>query len=288
VGTLRSDISVRLGLITFSVAVQSAVSEDQDAKLNTVCNDGHEPVRVKQTTGCPTCAKEGSLYSFPRGKDNGDGTFTVLTREQVDAAYEVAEDVKKTITLTAHPAAEVTQHTLPGEKVYYLAEGKAASEGYPVLVELVKRRPDIAFCTVFAVRSAPALYRLAVFNDRLALHAIAWPERINEAPTLRSSGYNEALLPMAEQFIDSLLMPFDPATFVDSRKVKLAEALGAAAPVAIVSEGKGDSPLLTLLRSAVEPKAVPKPRAPRRTTTTKAPAKKAAAKVTNIKEKQTA
>jgi non-homologous end joining protein Ku len=294
-GTLRKDVSIRLGLITLPVSVQSAVSEDKDSKLTTVCTNDHDPVKIKQTTACPACSLEGSIYSFPKGKDNGDGTFTVLTKEQVDAAYAegVSEDVKNTISLTAHPAADVAEQTLPGEKMYYLAPGKTAGEAYPMLVQLIKTRPDIALCTVFAVRSAPAMYRLAVFNDRLALHQIAWPDVVNEAPALRQDDFNPALLPMAAQFVDALMMPFDASTYRDTRKDKLNQFLETAeATTAGVEPATADtpteSPLLTLLRAAVEPVTeVPKPRTARKTVA-KAPAKPRATKVTPIKEKVSA
>lgn len=273
-GTLRSDIPIRLGLITLPVSVQSAISEDKDAKLTTVCTNEHDPVKIKQTTACPSCSLEGSIYSFPKGKDNGDGTYTVLSREQVDAAYAegVTEDMKKTITLTAHPAADVDLHTLPGEKMYYLAPGKAAGDAYPMMVELIKSRPNIAMCTVFAVKSAPAMYRLAVFNDRLALLQIAWPDRINDAPQLRTTDFNPTMLSMAQTFVDALMMPFDASTYRDARQDKINQFLGESEKVVAGTAPNTEpveSPLMAALRAATTPveapAATPKKRAPRKT-----------------------
>jgi non-homologous end joining protein Ku len=284
--TLKS-ASVRFGLITFPVAVQSAVSEDKESKLSMVCAEDHAPNKVKQTTACPTCEKEGNQYSFPRGRDNGDGTFTVVSKEQMEEVNGVVtQDMKDSIALTAHPAAEVDQQTLPGAKMYYLAPGKTAGEPYPMLVDLVKSRPDVAFCTVFAIRSAPAMYRLAVYNDRLALQQLAWPDSVNQAPELRQTTYTEGLLPMAKQFVDTLMMPFDPHTYRDARREVLTQYISDT-PAAAAAEAspQAESPLLAALRLATMPGEPAKP------VRKKAPAKprvRKTATVTDIKEKQTA
>jgi DNA end-binding protein Ku len=216
---LRSNVMLSLGIITVPVAVQTAVSPPTEAQLNTLCHSGHPPTRTRQDLKCPACGNA-ERGSFVKGKEVGKDTFVLIDAATVEAAGP-SEAVRNTLALTIHPADEVSSRTLSGGKVYFLAPGKAAGESYALLVELVRKRTDVAFCTEFAVRSVAAMYRVGTFADALTLTELAWPEAVKAAPASDAT-LNPAMLPLAEQFVDTLTTPFDPATYRDTRTATLA------------------------------------------------------------------
>lgn len=212
-GAVRSNVVLKLGLITTSVSVQTAVSGDSEPQLNTVCRQGHPPGKVRQLLVCPQC-NSSDKATFEKGQAQTDGSFVVVDPASLEAA-DATEEEKNSMALTAHPADQVDRQTLAGGKVYFL-EDKVGSEAYPLLVELVYRNPEIALCTVWAPRSRPSMFRLGVFGDTLTITQLAWPAEVKEAP--KSSGtLNEQMVPMAEQFLGQIKADFDPEQFTNRR-----------------------------------------------------------------------
>lgn len=212
-GAVRSNVTLTLGLITTTVAVQPAVSADNEPQLNTVCRQDHAPVRVRQLLQCPMCS-ETNKDLFEKGQEQSDGSFVVVDPASLEAA-EATDEEKKSMALTAHPASQVDTQTLPGGKVYFL-EDKLGSEAYPLLVEILYRNPEIALCTVWAPRSRPSMFRLGVFGDALTITQLAWPAEVRAEPK-PTGALNDAMVPMAEQFLEQIKTDFDPEQFTNRR-----------------------------------------------------------------------
>lgn len=243
---MASKVTLKLGLISFPVTVKTAVEAERETKLNTLCtgddNASHAPVKINQLIKCPTCTRDGSYSNFPqRGRDNGDGTFTLVSAEDVAAANEVEEDLKNTLSLTPHPAAQVTERTVPGAKFYYLEPGKGAGDTYALLVAVLSALPNVAFCMSYAMRSAPAMYRLVTKGDVLALQMLAAPETVKPTPAVTTE-YPAEMLPVAVQFAEMMVSDFDPATYSDTRRAKLVAVLDAATAIAAGEAPVASSP----------------------------------------------
>lgn len=232
--------TLQLGLITLETGVLSAVA-DEDAGLVSLCNGKgtHPAAKIKRRDYCPECEND-DRSTFAKGKIVGD-SVVMLTSEDL-GTLTVTEAEKKTLPLTVHKAADLTG-TFPSGKSYYLApRGPGAAGNYVLLVTLLTKRPDLALVTEFSFGGAPALYQVLAQGDVLVLRQLARPSAVNEQPEV-DGVMNEALLPLAEQFADTLCTEFDPALYRNKRAEAIAAMLENAAPVALAASG--DAPAAT-------------------------------------------
>lgn len=268
---MAEKVTLKIGTFMLPVkAVSAAKSEDEDSDLKTVCpgkDAPHAPNKVEQHITCPTCKRDERSYPpYKKGRDNGDGTYTVLTDEQVAEAKGLGRDVTHEMNVTTAPADQVDKLTIPGGKLYWLSPEDGAGDWYPLVREGIRRRTDKAFLVVWAVRSAPGFYRLRVIEDLLALEQMPWPNQVKDRPTVAGEA-NEAFLPMFDQLVELLSADFDPSTFRDVRKERIAAALATAeavaggdgAPSAADAPDTAANPLLRALEAMAASKGVEVP-----------------------------
>lgn len=285
-GALKSNISVKLGLISFPVSVESAVAETKDAAFNMVCvgtDTAHDPARIRQKNSCPICQNDDKT-TFGKGKEVG-GKVIIVPQSEIDAAG-ASDEVKKTIALTTHPA-EQTTHLLPTGKVYYLSPAQGAGDSYALVAALVASREDLAFFSEFAIRSVSSMYQLISRDGVLMIQEFAWPEQVKALPNVPEVA-NEALLGQASVFADMLKADFEAETYRDKRTIQLAAFMATQeglSPAAVAGDETGGTAaptsldLSSMLTAAIQAQGAAKsPRAAKKTA--KTAVKKAAAKKT--------
>lgn len=263
---MANKVKIRLGMAGIDAVVTTAIKAEKETKTKVICVGGwdgkpeHPPVKINQVIRCPHCEHEQSGYNgYAKGVEQPGGTFVPLTDELL-AEMAVDKTLTYQLDLTAHPVQQVIDSTLPGEKFYYLAPGDD-DRYYNVFVEAIEQRPDLAICTVFAIKSVPAMYRLGVHESVLTLQEIAWPENVAPRPAVPDAPAPEKDLALALQLIDMLQVDFDPATFTDTRKAKLraflagAESVEAQQMTAAVTAG--ESPFLVALAALKSEPATP-------------------------------
>lgn len=269
-------VPLKLGLISVTVKVATAI-EDATPRFNTVCDQGHAPNKVKQRLECPSC-QSSERGAFKKGVEQGDGTVIVVEADKVAEASEVPDDIKQGINLTTHPADDLVGTTMVGGKVYFLEPNQGEHDTYALMTQLVEERTDVAMLASFAIRSKPSLYRLGTLDGALTLTEIAWPESVRPAPRHQGT-VDDAMLKMAAQFVDTLVAPFDPNEYRDTRSTQLADFLSKQKAVASGDEEavvatSGDD-LMAALSAAVTPKKKPAKKAAKKATAKKAATKKA-------------
>lgn len=273
--TIRK-VPLRLGLVSATVGVQGAI-DDAQPKFNTVCDQGHDPARVKQSLRCPTC--DNTEYgTFKKAQPTDDGKYVVVDPDKLKEVVEVPSEVKDAINLTAHPAEDL-RFAIPGGKVYYLAPAKGEHNTYALFVELVSSRSDeVAFCAKFALRGKPAMYQLGVHEGALTMSEIAWPTDVREAPK-HDGELDTAMSEMAHKFLDTIIEPFDADEYVDVRASAVAEfmakqkAVDAGDAEQVTTSSPDD--LMAAMAAAVGDKPKPKKKAARKKAAKKAATKKA-------------
>ena len=288
---VKANIPLKIGPF-FGVPVSVVTAIEDEAKstgLNTLCTgdvdkiedgkavhvDAHPAARCRQNLACETCGND-NKETFKKGQERPDGTYAIVDAAEVAEAIAIPDDVKNTLTLTSHPAEQVMQQTLAQGKVYYLEPGKGGAAAYPLVVEMVRARPNLAFCTIWAARSAPKMYRLGLYGDTLTLTELAWPASVKAAPA-NPGGAKEDEVKMALVLADQLTSDFDPETFRDTRTETLAAFIaaadgveGAAKPEAAVVTPKTTS-MMDMLQAAVAASSAPAAEdKPKRTTKAKA------------------
>lgn len=286
---LRKGVKLVLaGLFNIEVNVLAAADDDdKETAFKTICvgeddQHTHPPTAVKQSLGCPTCDNN-VRDTFVKGREVSKGSFVVVDPSEL-AAADVEAELKEQMQLTVHDAADVTTKTLPGAKTYFLEPGKGplTHKAYNLLRDKIKENPDKAYCTVWAARSKPGMYRLGVFGTAITLEQLCWPENVRSAPDVPAEEYSEAESAMLDQLVEAISADFDPSTYRDVRKEQIAAVIAAAEAVdgipTAASPKKTAAPALDLSGALAAALAA----------TGKAPAKKTAAKKTAAKAKKPA
>jgi non-homologous end joining protein Ku len=274
---VRVKVTLKLAeVVSTLIDVEAAVSTPES--LHTVCTDGHDPIRVRQSVACPTC-KAADRHGFFSARELPDGTLVLVPP---DAVTPVAAELKEQIALSVHRADDVT--LLAAGNVYHLKARSNTDTAYALIAQLVARRPDLAFLAQWAPRSNVSLYRLGVARGVLTLTALARPEQMRAAPAAPSLPAASPLLAAVEAFADAACIPFAEADYIDARKAALDAALAAVTPVAAGAAPDTSGPdatvtsLLDRLTAAVTERAAaeqvaaaPKPRAARKPRARKTP-----------------
>lgn len=238
----RKDIVASFGLISTTVRLTGAV-ERENTSLTTLCvgdekGSAHTPVQPKQKYYCPECdmvLEDRALLK--KGHSHGDGFVLVDPDEVRQARDETAEQYKKSVKFTAHPAGEVLERTAPNGTLYYLQPQTAAAvEAYALLRDLIARNPDRAFVALYTVTSRIGMYVARVHGDTIVLEGRHRVTELRETPEIPEAPENEALAGMAQQFLESMVDEFDPDTYKDTYAERLQEMLQLGTVVATSSD----------------------------------------------------
>lgn len=273
------NVTLSLQLVTAQVKVESAVKSDEDkeTETKTVCEGdpdkgfaAHAAAKVNARYRCSSCGREHSSYHpYPRGRDNADGTYTVIPQAELDAA-KAGEDktVFTQINLVPVDRATFEENMVPSGKVYYL-KPKGAVLPYAAIREAIRLRPDDVFVSEWAYRTAVNVVRVVLMGDVIAIQQYAWQDAVLPKPVIPQVDLAPEMLALATQVVDGARIEWDPARFTDIRKSTiaklLAEASGGDSPAAPARDDANSlmAELEAFLASQAAPAPVKKARKPR-------------------------
>lgn len=269
------NVTMTLNLMSAPVKVTSAVkSEDDETSLKTVCagteEAKHAPFKVNSIYRCSHCEREhSSWHPYERGRDNGDGTFTVVAKDAIAAA---AQDVDKSVfdSLNFLPVnrEQFEATAVPTGKFYFLAP-KGNPLFYAAIRETMRAAKDDTFVTEWAYRTAVSPVRAVLMGDLIAIQQYAYAEQVLQRPEVPPVDVDPKMLALAGQMVEGMRIVWDTKTFTDVRKSKLA-ALIAEASGETVSAGSTDVEAASKLVAELEaflaeqaPQKAPTKRKPR-------------------------
>lgn len=281
-GTIKADVTVQMGFVPLQVNVKSIIEGEKSTAMSNVCvgtaDSPHDPVRIKQVNRCPLpdCANE-DKGTHTKAKVVNKSELVLVPQEEQDKIAEEAKKYTNAMPITVHPAEDVKARTLETGTAYYLEPATPAfAEIYAMVVHEIKKHPESALVTMWAVRSAPAMYRFDVRDDVLVIRQLAWPHQVQAAPSVPTT-FNPMYEAQADMFIESTKADFDPDTYRDVRGDILSSYVASQVPIPTqVVEGKAVTApaaldVMALLEASI-PKGAAKKAAAKKTT------KKAAAK----------
>lgn len=282
---IKKDVNASFGLLPLQVHVRSAVESEKAVSLTNVClgseGNEHAPAKINSIYRCPLCSNEDKA-TLVKAKQQGKTEFVLVPQEEMDKVKAEAEQFQGAMQITTHAAADVEASTLETGSFYYLEPATAAyAEIYALVMHTIKTNPDTAFVTMWAARTAPAMYRLDVHNDVLVIRQMAWPSQVQPAPAVPTT-FNPAYEAQAQMFVDSTRADFNPDTYKDARAdlldafVASQNAIVGERPEVVTAAPQGLDIMALLQASTQAAKPVAAKRAAKKAT--KAPAKKAARK----------
>lgn len=246
-----SGVTLSFGLINLTVSVHSAIGEDVTRQMRIVCNhhtapeitqarlasEGRTLTPVKQHMTCPDCEATGE---FGKAVKAGDG-LVEITDEVLAEDRSAAEKLKKQITMTVHPREQVTASMMPSGKAYYLNiknPAKGTSDAYTMLSQLIASRPNLAFMTKFALRSAVSVFMLEVAGEgTLVLRQMADADLVRQHPAITFTELDERTVELAGLVCDAQVSDFVVAEHGSGKSNVIAAYAATQTPVVVAPAG---------------------------------------------------
>jgi len=207
--------AITFGLVHIPVSLHPA-SGESGIDFDWLDKRSMDPVgykRINKRTG-----REITRENIVRGVEHGDGTYVVLTDEEISTAYPRSTQLVEIETFV--PAAEIP--FLYYDRPYYLAPTGKGQKVYALLREALRRSGKVGLARV-VISTRQHLAALMPSGPALMLDLLRWHSDIRDAEGLdlpkdgvRGAGLAAQELAMAGQLIDSMSGSFRPEQYKDS------------------------------------------------------------------------
>lgn len=232
-------IKITYGLVSVDCKYESAVEADVSLSNMCVGQPGkgiHEALPVREPKTCTECGPIVAYDVLRKGVKAGQ-TYTVLTAEALEQITEAKEKYANAYTgelsVVPHPAGDFLNHTGQGDTLHYVTPADASAEGhYRLMVELIRRHPELAFAGLFTPRSATALFHLTVRDGVLVMAKRTREQKMKPLPSV-GGDLNDKFLGLLEGSLDSFVTAYDPATYEDTYSAAQAELIASSETVTL-------------------------------------------------------
>nr|WP_198425963.1 Ku protein [Microbacterium ureisolvens] len=207
--------ALTFGLVNVPVKVYSA-TEDHDVSLHQVHNkDGG---RIRYQRKCEVCGEIVAFQDIDKAYDDGERTV-VLTKEDLDSLP--AERSREIDVVEFVPSDQIDLLTL--DRSYYLEPDSSSPKAY-VLLRKTLEQTDRTAIVRFSLRQKTRLAALRVRDDVLVLQTLLWSDEVREAafPSLDETVRISAKeLELSASLVESFSSDFDPEEFKDEYQEEL-------------------------------------------------------------------
>lgn len=212
---------ISFGLVTIPVGLYAAV---EDRSLSFHLLDERDGARVRYRKVNERTGEEIAPQHIVKGYPVGAGQHVTFSDEELD---RIPGESARTI--------DVIQFVEPGEvdpmlldRSYFVAPGKGGERAYAVLGEAMRAHGLLAVAKV-TLRQREHLAALRADDSILALETLHWPDeiRIPDFETGPATAATAEQVAMAEQLIEQMREPFQPARYRDTYRERLEEAVEA-------------------------------------------------------------
>lgn len=228
-------ITVQLGLVSVFCKSEGAIDKPEPPKNLCVGQPGkeaHSPSPQMAPATCGTCGPITDTSAIVKGFKQGDGTFAIVTQEDVTEAKETySNEYLKKLNLVPHPAQQFLADTGPGDTLNFLTPADAGSaDHYQLLVKLIESHPELVFASLHTPRSATALFMLRVKDGVLMMEKRTRTQNLKPAPSVGGT-VNEMLFAQLDGMLPMFVADYDPAAYEDKYVSALADMIATAEQV---------------------------------------------------------
>jgi DNA end-binding protein Ku len=238
---------VSFGLVNVPVKLLSATSP-KDVRFHQLHDaDGG---RIQQKRVCSVDGEEIAFEHIVKGYDLGGGRYVVVEPEELAAL-----DVEASRTIDLEEFVELADiDPVFFEKSYYLVPDGRAEKPYALLVETMQRTGKVAVGR-FVLRTKQYLVTLRARDGVLVLATMLYSDEVVDpvdldVPTTEATAPTKRELEMAQQLVESLTSPFDPAKYQDDYREKVLALIDAKAQgevIALPEAPREEAPVVDLM-----------------------------------------
>ncbi len=291
--------AIQFGLVTIPVKLYTATESDYAIRFNML----HAPdlSRIQMKVWCPADEQVISRGDTVKGYEYAPDQYVVITDEDLE---KVPLKTVRSIEIEQFaPRDEATaEHAKFTRQAYYIEPDAIGRKAFYLLRQVLAERGLTAICKV-VIRDREALAALDPFENTMLLTTLHWPDEIRSTRELNLADeefeFKPAEMRMAEQLIEAMTEPFDPAKYRDEYRealLKVIEAKVAGVEVAQPAPTADNTNIVDLMKlleasvkAATDQKAKDAPVSVNEVKQARAsrPAKAAAAKAAAAKESGT-
>lgn len=212
--------AISFGLVHIPIALYTATTE-HGLNFDWLDKRTLDPVgykRINKKTG-----KEITKENIVKGIEVEDGSYVVLTPEEIEAAYP---KTTQTIEIESFVAADSIPF-LYLERPYYIAPINKGEKVYALLREILKRSGKVGIAKV-VIQTRQHLAVLIPVGPALVLNLLRWDDEIRTWEQLdlpkegaKSVGLTDKEMRMGEQLVEDMSGEWDPGAFTDSFKEQI-------------------------------------------------------------------
>lgn len=212
--------AISFGLVHIPIALYTATAE-HGLDFDWLDKRTLDPVgykRINKKTG-----KEIAKENIVKGIEVEDGSYVVLTPEEIEAAYP---KTTQTIEIESFVAADSIPF-LYLERPYYIAPINKGEKVYALLREILKRSGKVGIAKV-VIQTRQHLAVLIPVGPALVLNLLRWGDEIRTWEQLdlpkggaKAAGLSDKEIKMGEQLVDDMSGEWNPDAFTDSFKEQI-------------------------------------------------------------------
>lgn len=210
--------SITFGLVNIPVRLHSAVQAKERISFRLLHKKDLSPVKYDRV-----CVKEGESIPWDqivKGYEYSKGKFVVVTDDDFKAAAIESSKAIEILDFVTAPDVDPRFFETP----YYLVPQRGGEKAYALLREAIKRTNSIGIGKVTLRSNAYHLAGIRAVDQALVLEIMRFADELVDAsdfsfPT--EAGVRPQELQMAEQLVQNLSGPFDPAKYEDEYHANL-------------------------------------------------------------------
>jgi len=252
--------AISFGLINVPVTLYAA-ERTQELRFNQL--DRRTMNRVREKRVDEASGQEVPYEEIVKGFDTGGGQYVVLTDDDIKRANPKATQTVNIIGFVNADEIDLSYFVKP----FYLAPIGSGKKGYALLRAVLRESGRVAIAKV-VIRTREHLCAVIARNDVLVLETLRYAYELRDTSELdlpgddlTELGLTPPEITMAEQLIEAMVTPWDPAAYKDDYRDDLLRVIAekqSTGHVEAVAAGQPDSgegqviDIMALLKRSVD------------------------------------
>jgi DNA end-binding protein Ku len=215
--------AISFGLVNVPIKLYSATSPKTVRFHQLHASDG---VRIQQKRVCPADGEEVPYEEIVKGFEIAPDRYVIIRQEELDAL-----DPRHTKTIDIESFVELSDIApVYYDSAYHVAPATGGAKPYALLLSAMEEAGKVAIGR-FVLRTRQQICALRPADGVLMLSTMLFgdevnrPDRLDELEGLADVEATRAEVAMAEQLIESLSVPFDPAAYRDEYRERVLDLI---------------------------------------------------------------
>jgi len=203
-------VSIAFGLVTIPVKL-SVAAREESVSFRMLHAECHKP--INQDKVCRACDKKLAQADLVKGYENPDGTFTLVTEQELD---ELAPESSKVMEITSTVDLADVDPLVMGSS-YWIEPEPAGRKGYLILWKALRKEKKAAVAKV-TLYGREHVIVIRATEEGMAFHTMFYADEIRQCPAGDFSDLEvkPAEMTMARDLVKAFAEPFTHAAYKDT------------------------------------------------------------------------